>query len=60
MLMLTDTYCCLNSTRNLLLLRSSELQNRLSPVARRGQRQDAEGVAFAALLAVLFWVIGLD
>lgn len=59
MLMLTDTYCCLNTTRN-LLLRSSELQNRLSPIARRGRRQDAEGIVFAAVLTMLFWVIGLD
>jgi hypothetical protein len=37
-----------------------ELQNRLSPVARRGRRQDAEGIVFAAVLTMLFWVIGLD
>lgn len=54
--MLTDTYCCLNTTRILLLLPTSEFQNQLSPIARRAQRRDAESVAFCALLGLLPWV----
>jgi hypothetical protein len=56
MLMLTDTYCCLNTTRNLLLLRSSEFQDRLSPIARHRPRQAGEGFVFCAALAALYRV----
>jgi len=60
MLMLTDTDCRLNTTRIRLVLQASELQNRLSPIARHGRRQDAEGIVSAAVLTMLFWITGVD